>query len=280
MQSRDSESVTPLTLQTRLFQGGFQDFFSEPSFSDNTGHESGPARSSPLESFVYYWSLQRPPGFNINDPTLFGLSYYALRIDVAEWIAYLELIYHYIQQYKHSPDAILASIGQIETLTDDIQSLQRWGRRSIATARKIRYVMGFLDHRMTKNEDKESSTLIGQDYEQLALNLDAYSRRLEVMVSIATSLVQAIDCRRSLTETMNISRLSYLALTFIPLTFVSGLFSMKDKVAPGGKQFWLYFAISIPLCMLVFLIAHQSTGTRGVLTAWIGKSIAVQNHKV
>ena len=55
------------------------------------------------------------------------------------------------------------------------------------------------------SEDKEFSALIGQDYEQIALDLDAYSHQLEVMVSVGISLVQAIDCRRSLIETKNIS---------------------------------------------------------------------------
>lgn len=280
LQSPHNNNTTPLTLQIHLFQGGFQDFLSEPSFS-NIDHKSGPIRSTPLESFIYYWSLQQPPGFNVDCPTLFSLSYYALRIDVAEWMTYLELMYHCIQQYEYSPEAItLASIGHIETVTADIHSLQRWGRRSIATARKIRYAVEFLKYRMIKNEDKEISALIRQDYEEIALNLGAYSHRLETMVSVATSLVQAIDCRRSLIETMNISRLTYLALIFIPSTFVSGLFSMNDKIAPGGNVFGLYFAISIPLCILVFLIAHPPTGTLGVFSAWVRRSRVIQNCKV
>ena len=281
LQSRDNDSTAPFTLQTELFQGGFQDFLSEPSFSDNIDHKSGPIPSSPLESFIYYWSLRQPPGFNVDCPTLFSLSYYALRIDAAEWMTYLELMYHCIQQYEYSPDAIiLASIGHIEALTADIHSLQRWGRRSIATARKIRYAVDFLKYSMIKNEDKEFSALIRQDYEQIALDLDAYSRRLEVIVSVDTSLVQAIDCRRSLIETMNISRLTYLALIFLPLTFVSGLFSMNDKFAPGCKIFGLYFAISIPLCILVFLIAHPPTDIPAVLSAWVWRSRMIPKCEV
>lgn len=140
--------------------------------------------------------------------------------------------------------------------------------------------MEFLEYRLTNNEDRNFGALIRQDYEQIGLNLGAYSRRLEVMVSVATSLVQTIDSRRSLSETMNISRLTYLALSFIPLTFVSGLFSMKENVAPGGKLFWLYFSISIPLCMLVFLIAHIPITTPGVLSALICKPRASHNYSV
>lgn len=277
---RGKKNTISLIHHTRLFQGGFQDFLSEVLFSANVEYESGPPRSSPLESLIFYWSLQWPPDFDVKCPTLFTLSYYALRIDIAEWMTYLELMYHCIKQYEYSPDVILASIGHIKALTADIHDLQRWARRSIATAQKIRYVMDFLNHRIAKDKDKGYSALIMQDYEQIALRLDAYSRRLDAMVSVATSLTQAIDSRRSLTETMNISRLTYLALSFIPLTFVSGLFSMNDKIAPGGKLFGLYFAISIPLCILVFLIAHPPTGSPKIFTARKQGSVVTQDFRV
>ena len=99
-------------------------------------------------------------------------------------------------------------------------------------------------------------------------------------MSVATSLIQAIDSRRSLTETINISRLTYLALSFIPLTFVSGLFSMNDNIAPGGKLFGLYFAVSIPLCIIVFLIVRPPTSTPAVLAARLWRSRAIQSFVV
>ena len=193
----------------------------------------------------------------------------------------LELMFHCIQQYRYSPNVIIpASLGHIETLTADIHSSQRWGRRSIATAREIRYVVELLKYRTIKNEHKEFSAFIRQDYEKIAVDLDAYSRRLEVMVSVDTSLVPAIDRRRSLIETTNISRLTYLALLFIPLTFVSSLFSKNDKIVSGDKISGLYFAISIPLCILIFLIAHPPTCTPAVFSAWVWRSRAIQKCQV
>lgn len=280
LRRRENENTSTFTIRTRLFQGGFQDFLSGPLFSDNIDPESGPTRSSLLETFIFYWAVEQPQGFDVTCPTLFSLSYYPLRIIAAEWMTYLELMYHSIKQYEYSPDTVLASLEHIAILTADIYTLQQWARRSIATAQKIRYVIEFLRYRMTKDEDMDSSALLTEDYEQIASSIDAYSRRLEAMVSIATSLIQAIDCRRSLTETMNISRLTYLALSFIPLTFVSGLFSMNDNIVRGGKLFGLYFAVSIPLCILVFLIVHPPTSTPVIFAARIWRSRAIQNFLV
>ena len=277
---RAGELASNITLQTRLFQEGFQDFLPGPSFPDNIDLESGPDRACPLESLLFYWDSGRPQGFDLNCPTLFTFSSYPLRMIAAEWMTYLELMFHSIKQFEYTPNTALAAIGQIEILNADIYALQQWARRSIATAHKIRYTIDFLKYRMTKEDDLEHSALLTEDYKHISLSIETYSRRLEALVSIATSLIQAIDCRRSLTETINISRLTYLALSFIPLTFVSGLFSMNDNIAPGGKIFGLYFAVSIPLCILVFLIVHPPTSTPGIFAARIWRSRAIQKFMV
>lgn len=277
---RNNGKATFLKFQTRLFQGGFQDFRTGPSFSDNINSESCPTRSSPLESFIFYWNIQKPPGFDVDVPTLFSLSSYPLRMITAEWMTYLELMYHSIKQYEYSPETTLAALGQIAILSADMHTLQQWARRSIATRNKIRLVIEYLRNRMTKEDDIEYSAVLIEDYEHIAVGIDTYSRRLEALVMIATSLIQAIDCRRSLTETLNISRLTYLALSFIPLTFVSGLFSMNDNIAPVGKLFGLYFAISIPLCVLVFLFVYLTTSTPAFSTARTWRSRAIQKFGV
>ncbi len=274
--SRNSPNPSILLLQTRLFQGGFEDFLSGFSFSDNTNPETSLPRSSTLESLIFYWNLRQPPGFDVNCLSLFSFSYYPLKMIAAEWMTYLELIYHSMKQYECSPGNTQPAMKQIELLNANIYALQQWSRRCLATAHKMHYVIDFLRYRVTKDEDMEYSAMLIGDYDQIASSIDAYNHRFDALVSIATSLIQAIDSRKSLTETISISRLSYLALSFIPLTFVSGLFSMNESIAPGGKLFGLYFAVSIPLCILVFLIVHPPTGTVDAIKALNWRSRAVQ----
>lgn len=150
----------------------------------------------------------------------------------------------------------------------------------MATAHKIRHVLDLLKHRVIKDEDVDCRALLSADYRHIARSTDTYGRRLELLVFITTSLIQIIDPRRSLTETMNISRLTYLALSFIPFTFVSGLFSMNDDIASGGKLFGLYFAVSNPLCILVFPIVHPPTSTPSTLAARIWRPKAMQEFIV
>ena len=182
-------NATIVNLQTRLFQGGFQDFLSYLPISDNVNPEPGPTRSSPLESIIFYWGVQTPPAFKMDCPTLFSFSSYPLRIIAAEWMTYLELMYNSIKQYEYSPDTALAALGQIEILSSDMHTLQQWARRSIATKHKIRHVIEYLRHRITKEDDKAYRAMLIEDYKHIAFSVNTYSRRLEALVSIATSLV-------------------------------------------------------------------------------------------
>jgi len=74
------------------------------------------------------------------------------------------------------------------------------------------------------------------------------------MVLVVTSLVQIADTRRLLKEATNVTRLTNLALLFVPLSIVTDLFSMNDGVTTHGLK--LYFTVAIPLCAVVFSFAR------------------------
>ena len=243
-------------IQACLFKGGFQDIrpISATFTPDEAEMES--LQGSPLETLLSCWKHDKPWESNANGPLLFSLAHHPLRMVAAEWMIYLELMFHSIKQYEYRPDTMPVALDHITALHADIHSLQRWLRRSMSTSQKIRYVIRFLRRSASPGSSKYASTSLIEDYEEIASMIDSYTHRLETTISVATSLIQAFDCRRSLTETKNISRLTVLALGFIPLTFVTGLFSMNERVAPGGSHFWLYFAVAVPLCVAVFLVTR------------------------
>lgn len=222
-----------------------------------------------LEDLIFYWSNQRPPAFDMVHPTLFSLSYYPLRIIAAEWKVYLEVMYHSTKHYEYNPNRHPHALVQLATLTSDLSALQKWARRSMATSRKIQYVIGFLRKRSTDDRDADDRNLLMEDYEHIDSCLAAYSHRLDAMVPIITSMIQIIDSERSPIETTKVSRLSNLALIFVPLQFVSSLFSMNEATMPGSKGFWVYLMIAVPLSAVVFFIARPPREMIRLLSAWV-----------
>jgi hypothetical protein len=258
------EKMLPFILQPRLFQGGFEDFLS-PSTYSTTHQMTSPSRLSLFDDLIYYWTKERPPVFNPASPTLASLSYYPLKIAAAEWMSYICLLAYSVEHLECSIEDRSISAAELPKLESYIRHLQSWRRRSTTSASKVRSLAGFVKSGGTDSQGSEIWASLVRDYEHIAARIDSLGRRLEALTPVVTSFIMIVESRRSFLETMNVSRLTYLALIFVPLTFVSSLFSMVGDTAPDAKHFWVYFAVAIPVLALVFLIARPPN--RGIL--WI-----------
>jgi Mg2+ and Co2+ transporter CorA len=224
---------------------------------------TSPGRLSLFDDLIYYWTKERPPVFNPASLTLASLSYYPLKIVAAEWMSYINLLAYSVENYECSIEGLPISATELPKLESYIRHLQSWRRRSMASARNVRSLASFVESDGTDLPGPEIWASLVRDYEHIAANIDSYGRRLEAMTPVITSFITIVESRRSFLETMNVSRLTYMALVFVPLTFVSSLFSMAGDTAPGAKYFWVYFAVAIPVLALVFLIARPPN--RGIL---------------
>jgi len=243
-----------ITLYSEPFQGGYEDFLHCPSFSKSDS--SSLVRLSLLEDLVYFWTKERPSGFKPNGPELLSLAYYPLKIVAAEWNCYVGALLHSIKQYEYSAERSQPPVTNhgLTKLDSDLRALQKWGRRCIQTLHKIDAVIRFVKGRNTPELDRQAYDSIVEDYEYIGGMVGTYARRLEVMVQVTTSLVQIVDSRRSLREAANVTRITNLALLLVPLSFVTGLFGMNNGISL--QALILFFAVSVPLCLMVFFLAE------------------------
>ena len=244
----------PTTLNVQLYQGGFEDFPRPFSFDYSSKKQWGPVRHGLFEDIPYYWREVWPPPFDIDRPCLLSSSYYPLKIVAAEWVSYVALMHLSIKHYEYTIDNDPSLSDELMRLTSDLHALQSWRRRSMATQRKLSFAVSFIKSRAKK--DFEVWDPFIEDFEHISTSILECSHRLDTTIPVVTSLIQIVDTRRSFAETSNISRLTYLALAFVPLSFVASLFSMNSDVAPGGQHFWIYLAVAIPVSALIFLLAR------------------------
>jgi len=117
---------------------------------------------------------------------------------------------------------------------------------------------------LQQEANQQTWDIMLKDINYLLSQLTDYSRSLEQIVPVATLMVQLLDSRGSMLEAINVRRLTYIALVFVPLSWVASLFSMSDNYSPGHEQFWVYFATALPLLLLVLLLSafqcDRSTG--------------------
>jgi CorA-like Mg2+ transporter protein len=246
-------------LDQRPFQGGTEEFTDPPSYSKYLREPPKSKNESLFDDLVCYLQVY-PPGFDVSKPSLLSLAYYPLKIATSEWLNYTTLMSHCVKHYEYSFQDLHLRLKDTALLDADLRDLQNWRRRGTQALQKLRTGSEFTKYWSSKETKPETEAwdLMIKDFDYITVMVEAYSRQLEAMVPVVTSLVQILDSRQSFAEAANIKQLTYVALVFVPLSFVATLFSMSDNFIPGGRGFWIYFAVAIPLSMLVLALSHFS----------------------
>jgi hypothetical protein len=92
----------------------------------------------------------------------------------------------------------------------------------------------------------------------LVLHRQFVLRRLDydrITTSIA-ALMSIITGRLGIAEAQTVKTLTYVAMIFAPLAWISGIFGMSDndEYGPGRPQFWKFWEVAIPTTLAVFLL--------------------------
>ncbi|KAM7210042.1 hypothetical protein V8F06_014574 [Rhypophila decipiens] len=234
-----------------LLHGGFEDFEQSTSFASSTSTIANRSwdKKSMLSSLIHYFRNE-PPGFVSSGPSILSMGYYPIRIVLAEWILYTHLMSRYFKYYE-------CTLHDIENRMhdSDIIDLQRWRRRSMQSQHKLILISEFVDYWLPQEADRQPWNHALKDIKHVLSQLEHYNRSLEHMVGVATSMVQLLDSRRSMLEAANVSRLTFIAVVFVPLSWVASLFSMSENYSPGQRNFWVYFATALPVLLLVLLLS-------------------------
>lgn len=238
-----------------MFQGGYDDFL--PTGSYRIDDADGPPRSSLFDALIYYWTKHPPPVFKPQVPNLLSLSYYPLKIIVAEWMSFANLMHYAVENLEYSVEDFSISISELQGIEANLRDLQSWRRRSTDSLYKMRHLAREVESLGFDSNFAETWESLLDDIENVVYRIDIYAQRFDAMIPILTSFVQIAESRRSFAETKSITRMTYLALVFVPLTFVSSLFSMSADLGPGKKDFWIYFTVAIPLMVVVFWVARH-----------------------
>lgn len=253
------QAQTPIILRSDPFQGGYDNFFpakSSSSSSNGVNTLTVPPRSSLFDDLIYYWMEEVPHVFNPHAPTLLSLSYYPLKVIVAEWMNVANLLHYTVENLEYSFEDLSITLSELQRLESDLRRLQSWRRRTSSSLDKIRSLVYMVESFGSDSAFSEIWESLLGDIQHVIHKINVYSERFNGLVPVFSSSVQIVESRRSISQAESITRLTYLALVSIPLTFVSGLFSMNGDFLPGRKKSWIYFTVAIPLMMVVFAVVR------------------------
>ncbi|CAI7628987.1 unnamed protein product [Penicillium pancosmium] len=234
-----------------------EDFRELPTYSQfpACGSADSDSRCSNLREQLIGLFQETPPNWKTEDPCILSLIYYPFKLVVAEWMLYSWLMGRYVKFYEYSFQTAQSRGDHFEHA--DIPELHRWRRRSQQSLHKLRMMRYFVEY-WGEMSPKSIWHQLVLDFQHLEEQINQHARSLETLNPMNTSLVQLIDSRKSISQAEDVKRLSFIALVFIPLSYVTGIFSMAEQYGPGSDRFWIYWATSLPIAIVVVCISFMT----------------------
>jgi Mg2+ and Co2+ transporter CorA len=100
-----------------------------------------------------------------------------------------------------------------------------------------------------------------EDFVRLRVFMDEFQERIDRLTSVVTASISIDDSHRGLQDTRNVTRLTWLATCFIPLSLTASILSMQSEIVSLRPILGWYFLISLLLVGLTIGSAFILTGS-------------------
>ena len=97
-----------------------------------------------------------------------------------------------------------------------------------------------------------------QPPEGMTINLNDLEARLQTLIGRTERAVPALLASIAIKEGSKASSLTAVALWFAPLSLSVSLVSIDGNARLGGKKYWVWACIAIPMLLTVILVANSS----------------------
>ena len=217
---------------------------------------AGPPRTSTFEDVIHYTStLSSKEILNIaNDPRL--LMKKALLLTCAEWYTITQYAWTRLAHLEweiENPDLQQENIG----LQYTIEKLHSWRRRLPLFRRSISEVLENIIKRESFMSSSHNHLLdLQRDFEILQSTIEDLQLRSDRIMAVVTAVMSIEESRKAVDQNRSLARLTWLAVTFIPLSFVTSLFSMNGDLSTLTGTFRVFFAVALPMTAVVLFLTR------------------------
>ena len=223
----------------------------------------GPPRTSAFEDIIHYTSALTPKEITSvpKDPRL--LFKKTLMVVCAEWSTLVKYATTRLTQLEweiENPD-LQDNKGGLQVT---IGKLHTWRRRLPI----FRTLVSEVSENVVKRENFMASPEnlvhdLQKDFEILLSTIETLQVRADRIMSVVTAVMSIEESKKAFEQNRSLARLTWLAITFAPLSFITGLFSMNGQLTTLVSTFRVYFAVALPLTALVlFLTRFANVGMR------------------
>lgn len=184
---------------------------------------------------------------------LSAVQYMAVKVGEMEWMCRAP-------NYAENPAFLELSAREADPWRLTIKFYKEWVRDMlehisiIATNKNNTGTSPLADSSQETTADPGGLQIVAPDLQRILRKLDEISERIErlsVMASSAITLEETRRSRSALQQNRSLGLLSFLATIFLPLNFATSFLSMSPDFSASQNTFRLFFAIGIPLTVIV-----------------------------
>jgi CorA-like Mg2+ transporter protein len=226
--------------------------------------------TSPFDETIFYWmNLTNEEGIREVQKNSVDAAHHLLKFIAYHWINTLEAVSHTLAQSEYFSDDNPATRPKH-------MSTAEWKRefyKVVESSRKINYFrrqMIYFENAMNLNLERLGTSLdcdiqsgntpvlpralsdAHKDFKVLAARLKPLRDRADNLSTVANDIASLRAAFQAIEDSATGLSLSILATFIFPFTLVASMFSIADDFLPGSKHFWVFFAVSIPLSMVIF----------------------------
>ena len=230
---------------------------------------SGPPRTSTFDDIIYWTSsLSNKEISNIaRDPRV--LFKKTLLVVCAEWYTLIKYATTRLAQLEWEVEnPKLQNDGGLEFT---IEKLHSWRRRFSLFRTLTSEVLEKIVKRKhfylyTENQLGD----LQRDYEIIVSDIEKLHVRADRIMAVVTATMSIEESKKAFEQNRSLARLTWLAVTFVPLSFITSMFSMQPDLSSLRQSYWIFFSVGIPVTALVLLVTKYSSAlSRAASRKWL-----------
>ena len=253
--------VDPTINQGFPLWGGYQNFQDCPSMHEPIQSRKIPPRTSLFEEAIYWTSTLTTAEIDDlpNDPKIFIKK--ALLTVCAEWTTVVKYLTTRLTQLEweleHTP---VTPFRHPKGLDVSLNSLNMWRRRMPVYQEWVSETFTRVISPTTfMGSTKNATAQLKGDFEKLQSGLEGAFQRSDRIESSVAAMISIQENKKAMLLNQSAARLTYLAVIFVPLSWVTGFFSMQPDVTALKETFWIYFICAVPLLLIALVVLKYST---------------------
>ncbi|KAI2473229.1 hypothetical protein F4781DRAFT_380989 [Annulohypoxylon bovei var. microspora] len=269
--SNTQQAVGVLLIDPSITEGfplwrGYRPFRNSPTPSDKTPFEV-PPRTGLFEDLVFWIQQTSQQDIDAIEHNPNAMAFRILEIICAEWLTLSRYITARLGQIEweiESPERFQVKRLDFQresmNFNTSLKKLHTWRRRLPIYKAMVAntHTKLFPSHSPPLSGRRDCIADLRKDFEIVAGHIDDLLSRTERIAAVATAVTAIEESRRAIEQNKTLGRLTYLAVIFAPLSFVSSFFSMSDDLSGLTQTIWVYFCVAVPISFFVYLLVDKN----------------------